>query len=166
MMSFAEFESLPPQPGKDELLDGEHFHLPPAFRDHMHIVHRIFEMLVAIIGAPGEPRRVWMETGFKIGERSWLVPDVSVIHPGQPGSKYFEGAPAVAIEVISEANTAAEIERKRRIYLANGAQEVWVIFPETQSGFIYRPDGPEEVRAEFRSRTLPGVRVDLSELFE
>ena len=32
LLSFEEFEHLPAEPGKDELLDGELFHLPPAIR--------------------------------------------------------------------------------------------------------------------------------------
>src|SRR4051794_11829462 len=93
LLTFSEVERLPAQPGKDELLDGERSHLPPAFQRHMLIVHRIVELLVGIIGPA--PRRVWMETGFKIGEKTWLVPDVSVIHADQPLGAYYEGAPEI-----------------------------------------------------------------------
>jgi Uma2 family endonuclease len=164
LLTFAEFERLPAQPGKDELLDGERFHLPPAFRNHSTIVGRLFALLMRLVDGP-MPRLVQVETGYKIGDRSWLVPDVSILHPNQAGGKYHEGAPEIAIEVISESNTARQIDNKRRIYLENGAKEVWVIYPETRSAFVFRAGAVEEVTGELRSATTPEARINLPELF-
>src|SRR4051812_31061282 len=141
LLSFEDFERLPDEPGKDELLDGEWFHLPPAFRNHMVIVHRIFALLARLVVTEG---RVFMETGYKIGTRNWVVPDVSLTHPDQAYDKYLEGAPALAVEVISEANTARQIDRKRKLFLQNGALEVWVFYPDTESVWLYRPDHAQE----------------------
>jgi Uma2 family endonuclease len=165
LLTFSEFERLPAQPGKDELLDGEHFHLPPGVRKHSAIVARIFALLMQRVDG-SLPRRVQVETGYKIGEKNWVVPDVSVIYPDQAGDPYFEGAPEIAIEVISESNTAHQIDLKRKIYLANGAQEVWVIYPKTQSAFIFREGRVEEVTGELRSESTPSARISLQELFQ
>ncbi len=162
LLSFEEFERLPDEPGKDELLDGEWFHLPPAFRNHMVIVHRIFALLTRLVSADD---RVFLETGYKIGARNWLVPDVSLTHPDQAYAKYFEGAPALAVEVISEANTARQIDRKRRVFLQNGAIEVWVFYPDTESVWLYRADCAHEFAGELHSELFPGVRIDLGKLF-
>jgi Uma2 family endonuclease len=164
LLTFAEFERLPDEPGKDELVDGELFHLPPAFYNHSTLVGRIFALLMQLIDGP-TPRLVQVEAGFKIGEKTWLVPDVSVLHEHQPRAKYFEGAPAVAIEVISESNTARQIDRKRKIYLENGAHEVWVIYPDTHSAWVYRPGTGEEFTGEIRSKAFSEVRINLQELF-
>jgi Uma2 family endonuclease len=93
------------------------------------------------------------------------VPDVSLTHPDQPYGKYFEGAPALAVEVISEANSARQIDRKRKLYLQNGAAEVWVFYPDTESVWLYRTDHAREFTGEFRSAILPGLRIDLPGLF-
>jgi Uma2 family endonuclease len=111
-------------------------------------------------------RRVRVEAGYKIGERNWLIPDVSVMHEGQVRDRYYIGAPEIAIEVISESNTAHQIDLKRKIYLANGAQEVWVIYPKTHSVFIFREGRSEEVTGELRSESTPAARISLSDLFE
>jgi Uma2 family endonuclease len=165
LLTFAEFERLPAQPGKDELLDGEHFHLPPADSTHSDIVGRLHVLLVRLIDGV-KPRRVRVETGFKIGNRNWLIPDVSVMHEDQTRGKFFEGAPQIAIEVVSESNSAHQIDLKRKIYLANGAEEVWVIYPKTQSAFVYREGRTEEVSDELQSQAIPAARISLSELFE
>jgi len=167
LLTFAEFERLPAQPGKDELLDGELFHLPPAFHAHMLFVHRIYALLARIVDGPApERQRVFMETGYKIGHKTWLIPDVSVTQPEQAIGDYLEGAPAIAVEVISECNTARQIERKRRIYLSSGALEVWVFYPEEQSAWVFSREASENFSDEFRSRVLPDLRIDLRKLFE
>jgi Uma2 family endonuclease len=109
LLTFAEFERLPDSPGKRELLDGELIELPPPKRRHSRIQHRIHAHLApyALDRRFGE---VYTAAGFKLGERHWVQPDVSLVSPeqdeaGDPDG-YFEGAPRLAIEVISEANTA------------------------------------------------------------
>jgi len=65
-LTFEEFKHLPEKPGKDELLEGEWFYLPPAFRNHRVIVHRIFGLLTRFLDV--EDRVSWkpatkLETG-------------------------------------------------------------------------------------------------------
>src|SRR4051812_17038167 len=120
----------------------------------MAIARRIFVLLMRIIDGPeGESERVQM--GYKLGERSWLVPDVSITHPDQACGKYLEGAPLVAVEVISEANTARQIDRTRKLYLENGGSEVWVGYPETPAVLLFRGGHPKEITGEVRSGVIP-----------
>jgi len=108
--------------------------------------------------------------GYKIGRSpdSWLIPDVSVTHPGQPGDDYYEGAPLIAIEIMSESNTPGKIDRKIEKYLANGGQEVWVFYSETRRVLTHFA-GRDEVevgRAHIRSRVLPEVSgIPLAEIW-
>ena len=113
---------------------------------------------------------VHIGVGYKIGTKpdSWLIPDVSIAHRGQSGDDYYEGAPMIAIEVISESNTAAKIDRKIEKYLANGSQEVWVVYGETRRVLTHFA-GRDEVeigRVHIRSRALPEVSgIPLSEIW-
>jgi Uma2 family endonuclease len=47
----------------------------------------------------------------------------------------------IAIEIASRGNTAEELEKKRLLYLEGGAAEVWLIYPQTRSMLVSRPDG-------------------------
>ena len=49
ILSFEEFERLPDEPGKVELLDGELIQLPPAKRKHMELVRRIMILLTRAV---------------------------------------------------------------------------------------------------------------------
>jgi Uma2 family endonuclease len=169
LLSFEEFERLPDEPGKVELLDGELIQLPPAKLKHMEVARRLNALLmraVAKAGASAKLGDVYFETGYKFSSRRWLQPDVSIPYCDQPRGDYFESAPALAVEVISESNTAAQMDRKVEIYLSNGGVEVWLVYPDTRCVWVYREGHAEQVKGVLRSSLLPGLEIDLAELFD
>jgi Uma2 family endonuclease len=163
LLTFEDFEQLPDEPGKMELLDGELIRLPPAKLKHTEIIHRLYDLLRPLAGTAGLGK-IYIETGYKFGKRAWLLPDVSISHPNQPSSDYLEGAPLLAVEVISEANRAEDMDRKVKTYLANGGVEVWVVYPKTQCVWVYRQEHAEEFRGLLRSVIVPEP-IDLNQLF-
>lgn len=168
LLTFEEFEQLPDEPGKCELLDGELIQLPPAMLKHMQIARKLVGVLTPIVQREGPALglgEVFFETGYKLGPRRWLQPDVSIPHAAQPSNDYFEGAPALAIEIISKSNTAEHIDRKIEIYLSNGGVEVWVFYPKTRRVQVHRKGHIQEFRGELRSQIIPGLRIDLEPLF-
>jgi len=169
LLSFEEFEQLPDEPGKVELLDGELIQLPPAKRKHMEVARRIHILLMRAVDKAGTSARlgeVYFETGYKFSSRAWLQPDLSIPYRDQPAGDYFESAPALAVEVISESNSAAQMDRKVKIYLTNGGVEVWLVYPDTRCVWVFREGHAEEFQSVLRSSLLPGLEIDLSQLFE
>ena len=53
-------------------------------------------------------------------------------------SGFLEGAPDLAVEILSPSNTVAEIHDKLVEYFENGARLVWVIHPKEQYVLVYR----------------------------
>jgi Uma2 family endonuclease len=171
IMSFAEFELLDAGADDVELLRGELIRLPPAQRNHMEICERLFKLLDAALArwrltnSDAAIGKLHIEMGYLISSdpRSWLQPDLSLTHPDQPGDRYYEGAPLVVFEVVSEYDTATRLDKKVADYLAHGAAEVWVIYPEARHAWVHR----EAVRAATReteaihSDLLPGIEIPL-----
>ncbi|HTX34812.1 MAG TPA: Uma2 family endonuclease [Bryobacteraceae bacterium] len=157
LLSEQEFLALPESPGKQELLDGELIELPPARHSHDELAKRIALLLATVLGWS----RVWIESGYRLGPNRWLTPDVSVSWPDQPiEDDWPQGAPMLAIEIASRGNTAAELERKRLQYLAGGAGEVWIVYPETHSMLVSRQDGTVtavDPAADYRCELIPVV---------
>jgi len=170
LMTFEEFERLPDEPCKLQLIDGEVLRLPPAKIGHVRIRHRLFEVLEDALselhnqGKGSDLGEVFMRMGYRFGD-NWLIPDVSVSHAGQPENDYLEGAPALAVEVMSESNTAPMMHRKTRKYLENGAREVWLVYPETASVVVCRGKTAIEVEGTLATELLPGVTIDLASVF-
>jgi Uma2 family endonuclease len=168
LLTFAEFEQLPDEPGKLELLDGELIRLPPSKTRNMRIAEILFKLLDrALDRGGGSPQlgRAHMEFGYKIGAAAWLQPDVSIEYKGQTENDYLEGAPALAVEVISESNRADQMDRKVKKYLSGGAIEVWVAYPKTQCVWVFRQGYAKEFCGELRSELFPGLTIDLEALF-
>jgi Uma2 family endonuclease len=169
-MSFAEFELLDFGADDVELLRGELIRLPPPQRKHVESCERLFKLLDAAL----ERRKrtssdaLHIQMGYLISSdpRSWLRPDVSLAHPDQPGDRYYEGAPLVVFEVVSEYDTANRLEKKVLDYLAHGTVEVWVIYPETRHAWVYGGEahGATLETEAIHSELLPGIEIKLDEI--
>jgi Uma2 family endonuclease len=110
--------------------------------------------------------RVHMEMGYLIpgDPPTWLRPDVSITHPDQPIDRYYLGAPLIVFEVVSEYDTARQIADKVAMFLAHGAKEVWVIYPEARCAWLYDGSGTAREMRSIVSALLPGVEIALNEI--
>jgi Uma2 family endonuclease len=77
---------------------------------------------------------------------------------------WFEGAPMIAIEIISPGNSAEEIQRKREAYLEEGAAEAWIVYPSTRVMDVFRKDGSYVRVSDVYDCALAGVLVDLRKI--
>ena len=79
--------------------------MPPDKRKHNEIAHRIYQELTRILGGSDSHTLLgtaFIEMGYRFTGPTWLQPDVSITHQGEGGDDYFRGAPALAVEVVSE----------------------------------------------------------------
>lgn len=165
--TFEDFERLPDQPGKRELVKGELIELPPAEFKHNTTAHRIFLLLHAALTEAhkgGEAQAlggVYHEMGYHLGD-GWLQPDVSVTHPGQTAGKYLEGAPAIAIEVVSPGNTAEQMELKAGLYFQYGAREVWRVYPKSRHVVVQIGARAEVITENVTTPLLPDFRLSVA----
>jgi Uma2 family endonuclease len=104
------------------------------------------------------------------------IPDVAFFSwdklPGRelPSKPIPDLAPDLAVEVLSETNTAAEMQRKLREYFLSGVRLVWMIDPARRRAEVYTsPDAPaatlDESQALDGGDVLPGFTLSLAELF-
>jgi Uma2 family endonuclease len=81
----------------------------------------------------------------------------------------IEGAPVLAVEILSPSDAEQEINEKVDTYLAAGVRLVWIVDPHDRTVLVYRP-GAEPVLFNARQELsgdpeLPGFRVAVSEFF-
>jgi Uma2 family endonuclease len=99
-------------------------------------------------------------------------PDVSLVlrerlPEGKPPQGFLEGAPDLAIEVLSPNEDWAELGRKLGEYFASGSKEVLLVDPEKHMVTVYK--SLTEVRVfyaddEISTELLPSFRCKVSEL--
>jgi Uma2 family endonuclease len=170
IISLDEFARLPDEPGKQELSDGELVIVPPVKFIHNKLSRRLFRALDASVTAAGVGD-VWFEAGFQLGPRTVRQPDIAVTLGDRvaPDDGWLQGAPDIAIEVLSPGNSAEDIELKISQYLAAGAKLVWIVSPKARQVRVCRADGTQALLREPASVTgeplLPGFTLLLADLF-
>lgn len=172
-MTLAEFAALPDAPGKRELLKGKLISAAPPKVRHAMIQQRVAAMLSAYARSHGGGQ-VFANAGFEMPDDTCLEPDVAFVRDVQLAQakpdEWFRGSPALAVEILSPANTASEIEDRVRSYLDGGAEAVWVINPKRHRLTAYyragRFDSIELPDGQIANdRLFPGLRVPLASLF-
>lgn len=135
---------------------------------HCLIASRLFQLLLAQLP---HGMSIWMEQPLTFVD-SEPEPDVSIT-PGEMG-RYAEKRPSSALLVVEVAVTSAALDRATAdLYAEAGVGEYWIVLGRERQVEVYRrPEnghypakqvvGPDET---LECRSVPGVRISLSELF-
>lgn len=121
--------------------------LSPHTPYHSVLQSALYDALKAHLDRPGRPTTVFAvdtEEGVKVPDVVWLSQDRFAKVPRDADASPV--VPELCIEVLSKSNTEAEIAEKRRLYLHEGAQEVWTCDEEGTMTF-YDADGEREESA-------------------
>ena len=104
------------------------------------------------------------ETGFKIAQNPDTVraPDAAFVRQATIDERgilkgYWEGAPDLAVEVISPGDTYTEVVEKVDEWLNAGCSMVWVIDPRRETVEVYR--SPEDITVLRGDDILEGGEV-------
>jgi Uma2 family endonuclease len=144
LMTFGEFEQLPtPNDGRLELRHGQAVKIAPLIFGHFLIQQMLRDLLDRAAAGRG---RAYTQLGFRglTGGEYWIARVAYVSEERwtqQDPNGYFEGAPDLVIEVISPANTMAEMLDKRILCLENGAREFWLVDAGHRQVEVSTPDG-------------------------
>ena len=150
-MSFEEFLRLPEEPGKHyELSEGELIVEPsPAFW-HNSIRNRVARRLQDFVQSHALGA-VTVENDFRLAPNIVRNPDVAFIATARLKHididvSPIEGAPTLAVEVVSPSNSAQDMLLKEHQYLSAGCEAVWVVYPTLGLVTVRNSTGMREVR--------------------
>ena len=174
-MTIEEFELLPDDGWRLELVRGHVVREPPAGHEHSRIGVRIASLLDAFAREHGLGTVTGADGGYVLFDEPPTVraPDVAFVRRGRlaPEIKGFPSlAPDLAVEIISPSNTMTEIQAKVLEYLDAGSRLVWVVDPDPRTVTVYRSRDNIRMIGENgeidSADVLPGFRLKVSELFE
>jgi Uma2 family endonuclease len=171
----AELQALPDDGYDHELVDGELVMSPKNNFRHGDICIRISAALVNFVNS----RRLGVvcdsSTGFWMQNRNCRAPDISFISKERLRGKkradnaFFQGAPDLAIEVLSPNNTPDEITKRLKDFFSSGTRLAWIINPQDESAevchspTVRRLVGPGGMLDG--EDVVPGFQLNLAELF-
>ena len=138
LMSVEEFTALPDDGMLHELNEGELITMPPPQRKHSRCQTRLAAALEVFV-TKNRLGEAYVEFGFKLRPGTLRAPDVSFVRKArvQTTEGYFEGAPDLAIEIVSPGDDASDLREKVKQYLDAGALAVWVVYPRTEQVEVY-----------------------------
>jgi Uma2 family endonuclease len=134
-----------------ELDDGELVMEPSPTLRHHRIRDRIARSLTDFV-QHHELGEITVEMDFRLGTATVRNPDVAFITADHlkhidPDHSPLEGAPALAVEVVSPGNSAKDMQKKVSQYLAAGSKAVWVVNPALRQVQIHRVNDARKVSA-------------------
>jgi Uma2 family endonuclease len=177
-MTYQDLLRLPEDLLRHELIEGEHIVSAAPTLRHQRVAFK----LAFVISAFVQPRtlgEVFMApvdvlfTQFDVVEPDVLY--VSNINAHLLRERYVEGAPDLAIEVLSPSSARIDKVRKLRLYERHGVREYWLADPAADTLEVYRltTEGRLALQASLshaagdvlETPLLPGLRIALREIF-
>ncbi|MDR7556480.1 MAG: Uma2 family endonuclease [Armatimonadota bacterium] len=164
--------------GRLELVDGEVVEMPPVGGVHGKVVGRLHRRLAEYMEERGSGEVVVGEVGFILAlpydpERV-RAPDIAFIAAerlpdGRLPAGFVQGAPDLAVEVLSPSDSPIDVQQRVRDWLEGGARLVWVVTPQAATATVYRADGSARLLREGDTLegedVLPGLRIPLGWVF-
>ncbi len=104
---------------------------------------------------------------YVVSKHDTLVSDVSVLRTDRlnpRNQKYTNGAPDLAIEVVSPSDKASDLNAKVDAYLKSGSKTVLVVFPESRSVMFHSDDSVRNLKGDqmIEDSLLPGFSTPVS----
>jgi len=177
-LSFEEFRMLQENAAEElryELDEGDLILTPSPTPRHNIVRYRLRRALTDFVQA-NDLGLVLDETDFRLLANAVRKPDVAFVAKDRMkdfdlDSTPIEGAPTLAVEVISQSNLAQDTAKKVRQYLAAGSQAVWLIYPALRLVEIHDKAGVRDVAEpgtinEQKLFTGATFSVSLTALFE
>ena len=92
---------------------------------------------------------------------------------GIKGEKGIDGAPDLAVEIISPSNGFKDRNQKKNLYQKFGVKEYWIIDPQTETieQFLLKKDGQyflhlKSGNGEISSMIIPGFQIPIRAVFD
>jgi Uma2 family endonuclease len=170
-MTEEELMAVPKDGRKFELVDGEAKEVPTGW-EHEVIGARLLGRLGSVANALGY--LTGSSAGFRMKGGNVRAPDVGFVlaeraPSGAEAKKFFDGAPDLAVEVVSPTEDREDAFRKIGEYFESGARQVWIVQPRSRTVTVYHSmdrvrtfEADEELEG---GDLLPGFRCAVSDLF-
>lgn len=158
---------------KRELIDGQLVEVEVPTKEHEHFVMMLGFFLV---GWARQRGGMVLGSGYKVKIRRdrGVMPDVQYFRAGRnpPSQGLSEGAPDLAVEIMSPSSVRFDRKTKLEYYQSIGTPEYWIV--DLQARFLTRHvlvDGRYVVAGSFDDTerfapdTFPGLEIPLDEVF-
>ncbi len=172
-----EFMALPQDGHRYEIVNGELVDMGNSGALHGYVC----SLLLAALASYVLPKKLGVildsSTAFKMENGNRRSPDISFFAKERLQGMtelpigFLDGAPDLAVEVLSPSNTVEEIHDKLVEYFENGTRLVWIIHPSEHYVLVYRSaQEPDRLLKSVDSlegeEVIPGFALSVADLFQ
>jgi len=172
-----EFMALPDDGHHYEIINGELIDMGNSGALHGYVCSVLMILLGSYVRQQNLGAMLDSSTAFKMKNGNKRSPDIAFFAKERLQgiavlpSGYLEGAPDLAVEVLSPGNTVEEIDDKLTEYFENGSRLVWVINPTQHYVLVYRsaqePDRLLKGKDSLDGvEVIPGFTLAIADLFQ
>jgi len=166
-----DYERLPDEP-RYELLYGRLYLTPSPSFLHQVVASLLLQQLDPLAREAGGIV-VSAPLDVELADHTVVQPDLLYLSSARlrETRERVEGAPDLVVEIVSPGSVRHDRGEKLRAYAEHGAREYWIVDPVgRQIEFLTNRDGNFQVEVAldgvYRSASLPGISLDLFELWE
>ena len=172
-LTYADYEKMPADGFRHEIIEGEEYMTPPPGTDHQTVVLNIAALLRAHVVSRKLGRVFVAPTAVAFSKHDAVEPDVffvSKAHASIITPKNIQGAPDLVVEVLSPSTAAIDRGPKLKKYEEGGVREYWIVDPFAKTVEIREFGTTRRTRAyqddqSFQSELFPGLTLSLEDIF-
>ena len=172
-MSAADYIASPQSAHKSDLIEGVFVMASPASLEHAAVQQFMITTLSNFVNQHRLGIVLGENAAYRLNDDNVYQPDVSFLSNARlhlAGEVYVDGAPDLAVEIISPSSRRYDAFEKRINYARAGVPEYWLVDPIERSVAIYGLEQEQFVRVKptddrLRSHVLPGYWLQLDWVF-
>lgn len=173
--TYDDYLQLPNDGNRYEIIEGVLYVSPVPWTPHQ-VLSRRLQFAFYELERQGFGYIYNAPTGLMLDGGTTVEPDLIYLRADQRSQikrKYILGAPHLIVEVLSPGTVRLDRVKKLRLYSKNQIPHYWLLDPESKVlevmklvGSHYRMEATLESGDSYESDDFPGLKLNLSELFE
>jgi Uma2 family endonuclease len=136
LLTYRDYCELPADGRRYEIHDGELSVTPAPNPRHQRLVGAIYKALDAHVRSRGLGEVLLSPLDVILSDIAIVQPDVIYLERSRAGavsSRGIEGAPTLAVEILSPWTAAIDRQRKPQLYARYGVPFYWIVDPEARA---------------------------------
>ena len=174
--TYADWERLPDDGNRYEVIDGELHVSPPPSTPHQSASNNLATDLTVYVRANHLGDVFTAPIGVRLpNEPVPLQPDIVFVSAARKGiisAQYIEGVPDLVVEILSPSNWVYDRVEKQRVYAEAGIPEYWILDYRAKTIEVLVLEGGEyvlirryTVNERVASRVLAGFEIEVAAVF-
>jgi Uma2 family endonuclease len=140
-LTYDDYLRFPDDGLRHEIIEGEHYVTPSPVTRHQRILLTLSHLLQTYLDQHAIGEIFFAPFDVLLSEYNVFVPDLIYLSQERAHlltAKNLQGAPDLAVEILSPGTRSRDLRLKRDVYQRTGVREYWIIDPAQNVVDVYR----------------------------